>query len=246
MDKKVKILFIGTGDFSNLQGRANQAIWIEYGETKFLVDCGPTTLYRMQLMNLNPNELSGIVLTHFHGDHTLGIVQVDLALTLNWERKKSFFYAGPKGISSYFSNLYHVAYCDFFPNFQFERVFWEYEPCKSYPIQDVIVTTFPMLHKKESLGYRFQMGEKIIAITGDTSWNDNIIPLAKNTDLFISECVSYKVGENPHHLCYQTLKEKYECLSTKRIILTHLGQSLIEKINELDFSVAEDGMEIIL
>ena len=242
----VKITFLGTGAFSHTQNRSNQSIMIEYGDCKFLVDCGPTTLLRIHQLNLDLSELSGIFITHFHGDHTFGLPQLDLSLTLDCHRKTPFFYLGPVGLQQYFYDLYNLAYPDFLPNHQFERKFEEYLPNQKYIWSNISVTTFPMKHKKESVGFVFQIGTKKIAVSGDAGWSEQYCNFTKDTDLAICECVSYHPVSNGKHMSYEEFLEYEPLLQTKKLILSHIGQSIADNIEHLKFTIAQEGSTLIL
>ena len=242
----VKITFLGTGAFSHTQNRANQSIMIEHDDCKFLVDCGPTTLLRIHQLNLNLSELSGIFITHFHGDHTFGLPQLDLALTLDCHRKIPFSYLGPVGLQQYFSDLYNLAYPDFFPNHQFERNFEEYLPNRTYTWGNISITTFSMKHKQESLGFVFQIGTKKIAVSGDSGWSEQYYEFTKDTDVAICECVAYHPVSNGKHMSYEEFLQYESLLKTKKLILTHIGQSIADNIDSLKFTVAQEGSTFIL
>lgn len=244
----LEVFFIGTGEAINSGGKANQAIWIKADRYNILVDCGPTTLYCIQKYGIDINELDAIIFTHFHGDHFIGVVGLDLAMTISQRRITSIIYGGPRGLKKHFENVYKVCYENFYPNTQFIREFEEYLPLRKYHLFDTIeIIPFEMNHKKESLGYKIKFQEKSIAITGDTGWNSSLKPLSENTDLFITECSFYKKMQNySSHLSYQELKENKNVLNSRRIVLTHTGQEVQRNKNNLDFEIAEDGMKIII
>ena len=75
----MKITFLGTGaaDFSPLleteflhkldnNARRSSAILID---GRFLVDCGPHTWGSMEIMGIDPKQVTDLFLTHFHSDH---------------------------------------------------------------------------------------------------------------------------------------------------------------------------------
>lgn len=243
----VKILFLGTGDFASNGCKANQAIWIQHEDTYLLLECGPTTLYRMQQTKLDPDRLSAVLVTHFHGDHFMGLIFLDLFLTLESKRTRKMVYAGPQGIAEHFQKAYQICYGDFYPNTQFVRDFTEYSPSQRYLLENISIQTIPMKHRQESLGYRLSFGNKTIAFTGDTGWHEGLIPLAQDADLLITECVEYE--RNPrqqHHLSYEDLFSNKEKLRAKHILLTHVGKSLLANKNKIHFEILQDGQEIIL
>lgn len=62
-------------------GSRGNALIVEAGATRLLVDCGfgpREAKARMGRLGLDPAELSGILLTHEHGDHTAGAFRLAL------------------------------------------------------------------------------------------------------------------------------------------------------------------------
>jgi phosphoribosyl 1,2-cyclic phosphodiesterase len=57
-------------------GSAGNALLVESGATRILVDCGfglREAAFRLGRLGLHPEELTGIVVTHEHGDHAGGV-----------------------------------------------------------------------------------------------------------------------------------------------------------------------------
>ena len=241
---KVKIIFVGTGNFANMGKKANQAIWISAGDKNILLDCGPTTLYQLRKLHLNPNDLDGVFFTHFHGDHFAGIVFLDLALALEYSRTRKIIYAGPEGVKERFSVLSECCYHSFYPNFSFERKFQVYQPQHTYYFHDFCIFPIKMQHAPESIGYRVQIAGIQIAVTGDTGWSESVSALSQGTDLLITECTNYKKANKGKHLSYEELLEHQQELEASRILLIHPGQDLLKHSDEIGFEIAEDGMEI--
>lgn len=60
-------------------GSAGNAMLVEAGNTLVMLDCGfslKETVMRMQRLNLSPDQLSGIVVTHEHDDHASGVFKL--------------------------------------------------------------------------------------------------------------------------------------------------------------------------
>ena len=57
-------------------GSAGNALVVEVRNTRLMLDCGfsiKETLTRLARLNLAPNDISGIVVTHEHDDHAGGV-----------------------------------------------------------------------------------------------------------------------------------------------------------------------------
>ena len=65
----MKLTVLGSGSTGN-------AILIAANDTRVLVDAGLSareTIRRLALMNCDPSELDGVIITHEHGDHAGGL-----------------------------------------------------------------------------------------------------------------------------------------------------------------------------
>ena len=101
----IKLTFLGTSSQIPTAERNHTAIYLSYQSGKsnenLLVDCGENTQRQMRIMKISPNGLDEVFLTHWHGDHTLGLP--GLIQTLNaHDYKKTLEIYGPKGIKKYF------------------------------------------------------------------------------------------------------------------------------------------------
>ena len=241
-----EVLFLGTGNAVNSACKANQAVLFKLGSKNILIDCGPTTLYCFKKHNIDPNNIDSILFTHYHGDHFIGSIFLDLAFVIEYFRKKSIIYGAGQGLYDHFYKSYQICFEDFFPNNSFPRIFQEYCTDKIYELYEGIkIYTFKMSHRKESLGYRIEFDNKVVAITGDTKWNDNIIKLSNNADLLIVECSFYEkpLKEMPH-ISYEELAYRAKLLNVSNVVLIHADKTLLSKRSRLKFQIMDDGMKI--
>jgi ribonuclease Z len=73
MTEKVKIIFLGTADSVPSAKRNHTAILLSYKDENILVDCGEGTQRQFRMAGLNPCKITKLLITHWHGDHVLGI-----------------------------------------------------------------------------------------------------------------------------------------------------------------------------
>jgi ribonuclease BN (tRNA processing enzyme) len=109
------------------------------------------------------------------------------------------------------------------------------------------VTALPMAHSRNvpCLGYQIQLGNKLIAFTGDTAWCDPIIRLADGADLFLTECTSYHPAGGGH-LDYLALASHQAELRAKRIVLVHVGADLLQHRQRVRLPIARDGQTFVI
>jgi ribonuclease BN (tRNA processing enzyme) len=60
---------LGSGDAFGSGERFNMCMLVETGVTKFLIDCGASSLIAVKRFRVAPDDVSAIPITHLHGDH---------------------------------------------------------------------------------------------------------------------------------------------------------------------------------
>ena len=69
----MRLQFLGSGDAFGSGGRFNMCILVESEATRFLVDCGASSLIAMKRLGVSPNSIDTILITHLHADHFGGL-----------------------------------------------------------------------------------------------------------------------------------------------------------------------------
>jgi len=86
---------------------------------------------------------------------------------------------------------------------------------------------------------------RVIAYSADTEWTETLVPLARDADLFIAEAYYYdKAVKN--HLSLKTLEAHLPEIEPKRLILTHMSDDMLARLDRLDHAAADDGMIVEL
>ncbi|MBS3094423.1 ribonuclease Z [Candidatus Pacearchaeota archaeon] len=97
MTSKIKITFLGTADQIPSRNRNHTAILLTYNDENILVDCGEGTQRQFRKAELNPCKITKLLITHWHGDHVLGIPGLLQTLASSGYNKTLEIY-GPRGI----------------------------------------------------------------------------------------------------------------------------------------------------
>jgi ribonuclease BN (tRNA processing enzyme) len=130
---------------------------------------------------------------------------------------------------------------------EFTLEFLELEEEIATKIDRLVVTPYPVVHPSGAPSYalRVACGEKVVTYSGDTEWTETLPRAASGADLFICECYSLEKGEG-YHLDYQTLMNHRAELACRRLVLTHMGEEMLSRIQNLDLEGAEDGKTFAL
>ena len=101
---KIPIIFLGTSQAIPTATRNHTAILLKYKNENILIDCGEGTQRQFRKAKINPCKLTRILITHWHGDHILGLPGLFQTLVLNGYKKTLHIY-GPKGTRKYIKEL---------------------------------------------------------------------------------------------------------------------------------------------
>ncbi len=96
MPTPINITFLGTSQAIPTAKRNHTSILLQYAGENILVDCGEGTQRQFRKAHLNPCKITRLLITHWHGDHILGIAGLLQTLLLNAYSKTLYVY-GPKG-----------------------------------------------------------------------------------------------------------------------------------------------------
>lgn len=100
----MKLIFLGTSAMLPTENRNTSSILIRYNNEGILIDCGEGTQRQLRLAKISPTKITKLLISHWHGDHILGIPGLIQSLGANNYNKTLEIY-GPKGTKHYLSNL---------------------------------------------------------------------------------------------------------------------------------------------
>jgi ribonuclease BN (tRNA processing enzyme) len=241
----VRLRFLGCGDAFAAGGRFQTSFHLDDGAQPLLIDCGATTLVALKRAGIASASIGWVVLTHLHGDHFGGLPWLVLDGQFT-HRTEPLVIAGPAETEARFNLAFEALYPGA-PTAErpFETRIVELREREPSEVGPVVVTTFPVVHTPGTHPHavRVEYGGKVIAYSGDTEWTDALLEVADGADLFVCECQEFD-REVPGHLNYRTLSEKRGELACRRLVLTHLGPNMLDRVDELDVEAAADGMVI--
>src|SRR3989338_7075526 len=103
----IKLVFLGTSDATPSIRRNHTSIFLNYNEENMLIDCGEGTQRQIRKAGLNPCKITQILITHWHGDHVLGIPGLLQTLALSDYNKTLHIY-GPRGTKQYMGEIMKI------------------------------------------------------------------------------------------------------------------------------------------
>jgi ribonuclease Z len=229
---QLRILFLGTsGSWPTIQ-RNVASTAIHRGSEVLLFDCGEGTQRQFQRTSLSYMQITNIFISHFHGDHFLGLPGLIQTMQLN-DRDKPLHLYGPPGMNKLTTQLLTLGY--FRP--AYEIISHEIDEGETITFDGYDIKTIATKHNVPSLAYcleehqrpgkfdkpkalalgipegpmfsklqhghdiTLKNGKKItpdmvlgpsrrgrkVVITGDTTYDENLIQFCKDADVLIHE-----------------------------------------------------------
>jgi ribonuclease BN (tRNA processing enzyme) len=243
----VKVQFLGSGDAFGSGGRFQTCIHVESGASQLLLDCGASSLIAMRRFGVDPQAIDTVILSHLHGDHFGGVPFLILDGQFK-RRTRPLLVAGPPGVDKRVREAMEV----FFPGStrierKFETQFIELADRVPVDVGPVQVTAFEVSHASGAppFAIRVAAGGKVVAYSGDTEWTESLVDAARGADLFIAEALFYDKRVR-YHLDLATLMEHRPRLECRRLVLTHMGEDVLARLDGLAIEAAEDGKQLLV
>jgi ribonuclease BN (tRNA processing enzyme) len=244
----MRLQFVGCGDALGSGGRYNTCFHLTGSSVNCLIDCGASSLPALKKLGIARDDIDLILITHFHGDHFAGLPFLLLDAQFS-RRSRPLVIAGPEGIEVRLTQVMEALFehsSKTKPKFDLSIVALKAEETRRFGV--VTVTPYPVVHGESGgpfLGYRIEAEGRVIAYSADTEWTETLIPLAREADLFIAEAYYYdKIVKN--HLALATLQAHLPEIKPKRLILTHMSDDMLGRLDTLAHTAAHDGMIVEL
>ena len=242
----LKVTFAGSGDAFGSGGRHTTCILVEAPDICFAIDFGASSLIALKALEFPHNKIDVILLTHLHGDHCGGICSLMMDAMLGAKRQTPLTIAGPRETKIHLPIVQEALFRGsgvMKPKFDVDVT--EMDVLTPHNIKGLKVTTYPAIHTEATnpTSMRVEVAGKTIAYTGDSAWTEHIPDVARDADLFITECYFHE-KRVPFHMNYPDLKEHAGELSAKRTILTHMGPEMLAAQDRVEEECAYDGLVV--
>jgi ribonuclease BN (tRNA processing enzyme) len=244
MSDPMQLRFVGCGDAFGSGGRYNTCFHVTGERVNFLIDCGASSLPALKRQSIARDDIDLILITHFHGDHFGGLpfLLLDAQFT---RRTRPLVIAGPAGIETRLKQVMEALFENSSQTKQrFDLGVVALGPEQARSFGAVSVTSFAVVHGESGgphLGYRIETEGRVIAYTADTEWTETLIPLGRDADLLIAEACDRPVK---NHLSLKTLEAHLTEIKPKRLMLTHMSDDMLGRLDTLGHEAASDGMVV--
>lgn len=185
-----KIVILGSSNAVPNQDQLNSQLLLVGDKHSLMIDCGWNPVIRLGQLNQSPDVPDDLIITHFHPDHAAGLPSFLLSSWLLGRKKRLNIY----GLQTTLDRANKMMEL-------FEWQDWpglyevQFNPLQNENMVEVLVnqdfTVFssPLKHVIPSIGLRIEVSAsgKVVAYSSDTEPCQQMVRLAKNSDILIHE-----------------------------------------------------------
>lgn len=187
---------------------------------RLLLDGGAPLLPHMSRVGVDAGAIEAVFLTHFHGDHTLGLPPFVLHRVFVDPRPITF--VGPEGIEERLEALWDISWGPDWQRVMRPQFHATYEVAKpSGKVAGFKYETVKLDHGTSgSNGYRIWVNGKILAYSGDTEPTAPLDALVEGADVAIVEATG--PGDVFSHMSWEAAAELKARHPKTRFLFNHL------------------------
>lgn len=224
MDTPV-LTILGSGTLVPDATRHSAAHHLRVGSASVLLDCGAGTVHGFARYGVRWQDLTHVVVSHFHTDHIgdLGALMFAFKHGLTVARTAPLTLVGPVGLGDLLERLAaalgkHVLD----PGFGLRIV--ELAPGDAHDAgDDVTLRCHPTPHTPESVAYRVEGRWGSLGYTGDTGPSEAVADFLTRCDALIAECTVPEAMELDTHLSPESLATLAGRALPGLLLVVHVG-----------------------
>lgn len=209
LQAETRIVMLGTGTPTPMADRSGPGVAIVTNGEAYVFDAGGGMVKKatqafttMGYDALNPQEINYLFLTHLHSDHIHDVSE--LASARWWSRPQRLSIYGPRGIARYVELINEAAAIEadiravgtpeqlITDRHGYMASATEIDDGLVFENDDIRVEALTVPHGdiRPSFGYRVTTEDRVIVISGDTAYSEDLAQFAKDADVLIHEVMS--------------------------------------------------------
>jgi ribonuclease BN (tRNA processing enzyme) len=190
-----------------------------------LLDGGAPVLPHLHRVGIDPGGIEVVFLTHFHGDHTLGLPTFVLHRVFVDHRRLTF--VGPADLEARLESLWQAAWGPDWNRVMRPQFKVTYKTAR--PSGTVAGIKYEAVHldhgSSGSTGYRIHLDGKILAYSGDTEATAPLDKLVKGADVAIVEATG--PGDVFSHMSWEAAQALKKRHPSTRFFFNHIFSGTI-------------------
>lgn len=228
VDDHARVWLLGTGSPSLQACRHGISTLMKLRGRYYLFDVGRATLQRMYECAIPAAEVDNVFITHLHSDHICGMPDFWMTGWFVMHRSKPLKIHGPVGTERFVNGLKEMHHFDLTIRPQYETAApegvelhpSEFEEGVVHDANGVRIIAFEVDHgpAKPAYGFRIECDGRVIVLSGDTTYNENLVRHAKDCDLLI------------HAVAAASERQLAENEITRRLIRNHTSPEQLAQV----------------
>ena len=195
----LKLIILGSSNAVSSQDSENTHMILVGEKRTVMVDCVNNPIHRLEQVGVNFNDITDLILTHFHPDHVSGVPLLLMDMWLRGRETPINIY-GLHYTLDRMERLMAMYSWENWPNF-FPVAFHHLPASERIPVLDcdeVSIFASPVQHLIPTIGLRFELkkSRKVLAYSCDTEPCKEVIHLAENADVLIHEASGAMQGHS--------------------------------------------------
>src|SRR3989344_4781857 len=250
-----QLIFAGTGGgryTMSQQLRSTAGVIIVINKKLFYLDPGPGSLLRLKQLNINPRDISCVLVSHRYIDHSNDLNAVIDAMTFGGEDQKGILVTNRSVVENPDTPLtrIHRTYLkQLMPMTQGQKV----------TLDNVEIAALKTKHTDpNTLGFKFSTEKFTLSYTGDTNYFSDLYKEHSGADiLIINNGRPFKSKERSNQLKSEETVNLIKKANAQLAIITHFGIEMlkanplyeareIQKQTNVQVMAAYDGLKLDL
>ena len=219
------VTILGSGTCVPSLERSSCSVLVETGGRKWLIDSGAGTIRRLLEAGTTIFELSYLLYSHLHPDHTADLVPMLFATKYpdGVGRQEPLTVVAGRGFADFFGRLKNV-YGNWIDigNDLFRIIEMDTQGRDRVRFQGVCIDTAPVDHSPQSIAFRLTgPGGRSLVYSGDTDFSEHLVDLAHQADLLICESAFPENLKVRGHMTPAMAGEIAARAGVHQLVLTH-------------------------
>jgi ribonuclease BN (tRNA processing enzyme) len=212
---------------------------VSHDDFHLWVDAGTGTFARLQEY-IRIDQIGAVLITHGHADHFVDILPCFYARHYGGMGAPGLPLLGPPGFVDLASILVSEAGRNVMAEAFAHRSIAGGDTAELGPFA---VSAFEMAHiGVAAVGFRIEAGGATLAYTGDSGPCDQLVELARDADVFVSEATSQNsMPQVAFHMSASQAAAVATEAGAKRLVLTHLLPTIDPEVSRSEAAAVFDG-----